>query len=121
MVFPNPKQGLLFKQPNAVRCYCKARQICISSKVVRGAGLEPAQYCYRQDLNLVRLPISPPARLKRKWESGLPREHSKPCQIPAKIGKLAILACNACAAPTQPARCGTDPAGPAWRVITALR
>ena len=33
-------------------------------EVVRGAGLEPAQYCYRQDLNLVRLPISPPARLK---------------------------------------------------------
>ena len=33
--------------------------------MVRGAGLEPAQYCYRQDLNLVRLPISPPA-LKNK-------------------------------------------------------
>ena len=31
-------------------------------RVVRGAGLEPAQYCYRQDLNLVRLPISPPAQ-----------------------------------------------------------
>ncbi len=35
--------------------------------MVRGAGLEPAQYCYRQDLNLVRLPISPPAQTK-KWE-----------------------------------------------------
>ena len=35
------------------------------SGVVRGAGLEPAQYCYRQDLNLVRLPISPPALLKK--------------------------------------------------------
>ena len=33
--------------------------------MVRGAGLEPAQYCYRQDLNLVRLPISPPALLKK--------------------------------------------------------
>ena len=30
--------------------------------LVRGAGLEPAQCCHRQDLNLVRLPISPPAR-----------------------------------------------------------
>ena len=30
--------------------------------VVRGGGLEPPQYCYRQDLNLVRLPISPPAQ-----------------------------------------------------------
>ena len=30
--------------------------------VVRGAGLEPARPCGRQDLNLVRLPISPPAR-----------------------------------------------------------
>jgi hypothetical protein len=37
-----------------------------ASGVVRGAGLEPAQYCYRQDLNLVRLPISPPARLKQQ-------------------------------------------------------
>jgi hypothetical protein len=35
-------------------------------KMVRGAGLEPAQYCYRQDLNLVRLPISPPALLKQE-------------------------------------------------------
>ena len=30
--------------------------------LVRGAGLEPAHHCWRQDLNLVRLPISPPAR-----------------------------------------------------------
>lgn len=29
--------------------------------MVRGAGLEPARHCWRQDLNLVRLPISPPA------------------------------------------------------------
>src|SRR5665647_1838571 len=31
-------------------------------KMVRGGGLEPPQYYYRQDLNLVRLPISPPAQ-----------------------------------------------------------
>jgi hypothetical protein len=29
--------------------------------VVRGVGLEPTRHCWRQDLNLVRLPISPPA------------------------------------------------------------
>ena len=27
-------------------------------------GLEPPQYCYRQDLNLVRLPIPPPGQLQ---------------------------------------------------------
>ena len=31
--------------------------------MVREAGLEPARHCWRQDLNLVRLPISPPARV----------------------------------------------------------
>jgi hypothetical protein len=34
-------------------------------KLVRGGGLEPPHHCWRQDLNLVRLPISPPARLLR--------------------------------------------------------
>ena len=29
--------------------------------VVREGGLEPPYHCWRQDLNLVRLPISPPA------------------------------------------------------------
>src|SRR5690349_13141091 len=29
--------------------------------VVRGGGLEPPRHRWRQDLNLVRLPISPPA------------------------------------------------------------
>src|SRR5574344_574213 len=29
--------------------------------LVRGGGLEPPHHCWRQDLNLVRLPISPPA------------------------------------------------------------
>ena len=31
-------------------------------RVVRGGGLEPPHCCQRQDLNLVRLPISPPAQ-----------------------------------------------------------
>ena len=30
--------------------------------VVRGGGLEPPHHCWRQDLNLVRLPISPSSR-----------------------------------------------------------
>ncbi len=30
--------------------------------MVRGGGLEPPRHCWRQDLNLVRLPISPPAQ-----------------------------------------------------------
>ena len=32
-----------------------------TKRVVRGGGLEPPHHCWRQDLNLVRLPISPPA------------------------------------------------------------
>jgi hypothetical protein len=47
--------------------------------VVRGAGLEPAQYCYRQDLNLVRLPISPPAQ---KTETG---DQKHPQTLPAEL------------------------------------
>ena len=34
--------------------------------MVRGGGLEPPHPCGRQDLNLVRLPISPPAHRKLK-------------------------------------------------------
>jgi hypothetical protein len=34
--------------------------------VVRGGGLEPPHHCWRQDLNLVRLPISPSSREFRK-------------------------------------------------------
>ncbi|CUI03018.1 hypothetical protein BN2497_813 [Janthinobacterium sp. CG23_2] len=30
--------------------------------MVRGGGLEPPHHCWRQDLNLVRLPISPSSR-----------------------------------------------------------
>ena len=57
-----------------------------ASGLVRGAGLEPAQYYYRQDLNLVRLPISPPARLKKQREF-------KHFELPPEIGQLGILAC----------------------------
>ena len=32
--------------------------------MVPGAGLEPAQYCYRGILSPLRLPISPPGQLK---------------------------------------------------------
>ena len=35
---------------------------------MRGVGLEPTRSCLRQDLNLVRLPISPPAR--GAWRAG---------------------------------------------------
>ena len=54
--------------------------------VVRGAGLEPAQYCYRQDLNLVRLPISPPARIFLKEQRAVLREDH-----PFEIGQPGIL------------------------------
>jgi hypothetical protein len=37
-----------------------------SLSMVRGGGLEPPHPCGRQDLNLVRLPISPPAHRKPK-------------------------------------------------------
>ncbi len=30
--------------------------------MVPGAGIEPARYCYRKILSLVRLPISPPGQ-----------------------------------------------------------
>ncbi|SIT45884.1 hypothetical protein BN2475_600011 [Paraburkholderia ribeironis] len=39
--------------------------------MVRGRGLEPLHPCGRQDLNLVRLPISPPS------QPGMP-----PCVLP---------------------------------------
>ena len=34
--------------------------------MVPGAGLEPARYCYRRILSPLRLPISPPGRLRLK-------------------------------------------------------
>ena len=36
--------------------------LAVNRVLVRGGGLEPPHHCWRQDLNLVRLPISPPAR-----------------------------------------------------------
>ena len=45
--------------------YMNSHQASPKIYVVRGGGLEPPQYCYRQDLNLVRLPISPPAQKQR--------------------------------------------------------
>src|SRR6202011_2006378 len=38
----------------------------IDEVMVRGAGLEPAHHCWRQDLNLVRLPISPSSQPERR-------------------------------------------------------
>ena len=38
----------------------KARRVTLN--LVRGRGLEPLHHCWRQDLNLVRLPISPPSQ-----------------------------------------------------------
>src|SRR5438132_13574739 len=35
-------------------------------QVVRGGGFEPPHHCWRQDLNLVGLPISPPAQVTGK-------------------------------------------------------
>ena len=57
-------------------------------RVVRGAGLEPAHPCGRQDLNLVRLPISPPARRKQKRESS-----ALDLWTPALNRSILILAC----------------------------
>src|SRR4051812_34052773 len=43
--------------------------------LVRGGGLEPPHHFWRPDLNLVRLPISPPA-LALKGKAG-PRENTR--------------------------------------------
>jgi hypothetical protein len=56
--------------------FCNSRKI-----VVRGGGLEPPQCCHRQDLNLVRLPISPPARVKVHINHAL--EHGREIGNPA--------------------------------------
>src|SRR5262245_3033265 len=42
-----------------------AMVISLVGLVVRGGGLEPPHHRWRQDLNLVRLPISPPAQTER--------------------------------------------------------
>jgi hypothetical protein len=53
--------------------------------VVRGGGLEPPHHCWRQDLNLVRLPISPPARFYNKQTGG-----NLSCRL-CEIGQPSIL------------------------------
>jgi hypothetical protein len=40
----------------------KIKPLILKGFLVRGRGLEPLHHCWRQDLNLVRLPISPPAQ-----------------------------------------------------------
>ena len=65
--------------------------------MVRGAGLEPAQYCYRQDLNLVRLPISPPARVPSQWlnRSTFYFNHGSghfPIEVPIYMRRMGLLA-----------------------------
>src|SRR5574344_2745227 len=58
--------------------------------LVRGGGLEPPHHCWRQDLNLVRLPISPPALVLQTN-----RRHMK-CRL-GEWGQPAILtACGQC-------------------------
>src|SRR5204862_19331 len=42
--------------------YQQPRALIYKEILVRGRGLEPLHHCWRQDLNLVRLPISPPSR-----------------------------------------------------------
>ena len=39
----------------------KIKPLILKGFLVRGRGLEPLHHCWRQDLNLVRLPISPPS------------------------------------------------------------
>ena len=43
--------------------------------LVRGGGLEPPHHFWRQDLNLVRLPISPSSRISAN--TAKPKLHSK--------------------------------------------
>ena len=52
--------------------------------MVRGGGLEPPHHCWRQDLNLVRLPISPPARFYKQTGGNLS------CRL-CEIGQPSIL------------------------------
>ena len=52
--------------------------------MVRGGGLEPPHHCWRQDLNLVRLPISPPARFYKQTGGKLS------CRL-CEIGQPSIL------------------------------
>ncbi|MEY3999352.1 MAG: hypothetical protein RLY60_2164, partial [Pseudomonadota bacterium] len=53
--------------------------------LVRGGGLEPPHHCWRQDLNLVRLPISPPARATIKAKGGLREQTARSKSVKAKF------------------------------------
>lgn len=64
--------------------------------MVREAGLEPARLCGRQDLNLVRLPISPlthiDVRERRREAAGAFREHAIPgAWSRTAVGNIYIL------------------------------
>ncbi len=58
------------------------------------AGLEPARPCRRQDLNLMRLPISPPGRVSpRRWRSvscryGIQVKRSRTLPFPCSVCAL---------------------------------
>src|SRR5204863_1799266 len=51
-----------FAQGFDCSCHCKNRPKNEIKFVVRGGGLEPPHHCWRQDLHLLRLPISPSSR-----------------------------------------------------------
>ena len=59
--------------------------------VVRGGGLEPPHHCWRQDLNLVRLPISPPAQKTEMGSHSYFGIKAKHCDHSLKIDKPASL------------------------------
>ncbi len=46
------------------QAYEKLKNNELKSILVRGGGLEPPHHFWRQDLNLVRLPISPSSQLQ---------------------------------------------------------
>src|SRR3954468_7851555 len=54
--------------------------LCREEEVVRGGGLEPPHHCWRQDLNLVLLPISPPALVTGKGKRAA-RRSRQPARI----------------------------------------
>src|SRR5579862_7867810 len=49
---------------------CAVRRLCHRRVVVPGAGIEPAWPCGRGILSPLRLPVSPPGRLKACWRRG---------------------------------------------------
>ena len=100
------------------------------SFVVREAGLEPAHPCGRQDLNLVRLPISPLTQASLRFAGSTAadlrppvyRETSPPPPNHRSRGTASVPAgrsreaCGLAGLPTLPLPC--EPHGP--RAITAI-